>query len=150
MTRTIRIFVLVMLTSFLSSNAFSQIGVSYYSSYSKLGVSYDFSNKVWGEFRLNSNGELSNLSPELVICKNFIRSENYSIYVGVGGVFNRVIGYNLNGYGYATSAIVTPIGIQFSPLEKLDKLSLHLELLPTIGEYWQTFAFTSWGLRYKF
>jgi hypothetical protein len=153
MTRKIKIFVLVMLTSFLSSNAFSQIGVSYYSSYSKLGVSYDFSNKVWGEFRLNSNGSMLDLTPELVLCRNFVSNERYNIYAGVGGVLNRVVGIRFNnGYGYIDNlyGIVIPVGVQFTPFEKLDRFSLHLELMPTIGHYFDTDLQTSWGLRYKF
>ena len=139
MTRTIKTLLLIGLISFLSIDAFSQIGVSYYSSNSsKIGLSYDFSNKFWSELRLYSNAYFSDLTSELVLCYNLVNQERYNIYVGIGGVFNY---YN---------GIVVPIGVQFTPFEKLDKFSLHIELQP-ISDFDKTSSVqTSWGLRYKF
>jgi len=139
MKQTIKTLVLTGLISFMSNNAFSQIGVSYYSSsLSKIGLSYNFSNRVWSEVRLYSNTSFDDLTPELVLCYNFVNKEKYNIYAGVGGVLNY---YN---------GIIVPIGVQFTPFEKFDKFSLHIELQPTLDFENTLFVQSSWGIRYKF
>jgi hypothetical protein len=139
MTRTIKTLVLIGLISFMSNRAFSQIGVSYYSSsLSKIGLSYNFSGKVWSELRLYSNTTFDDLTPELVLCYNFISKERYNIYAGVGGVINY---YN---------GIIIPVGVQFTPFQKFDKFSLHIELQPTFDFENTPIVESSWGIRYKF
>jgi len=139
MKQTIKTLVLIGLISFMSNNAFSQIGVSYYSSsLSKIGLSYNFSNRLWSEVRLYSNTTFYDLTPELVLCYNFVNKERYNIYAGVGGVVNY---YN---------GIIVPIGVQFTPFEKFDKFSLHIELQPTLDFGNTPIVQSSWGIRYKF
>lgn len=139
MKQTIKTLVLIGLISFMSNNAFSQIGVSYYSSsFSKIGLSYNFSNRLWSEVRLYSNTTFYDLTPELVLCYNFVNKERYNIYAGVGGVVNY---YN---------GIIVPIGVQFTPFEKFDKFSLHIELQPTLDFGNTPIVQSSWGIRYKF
>ncbi|MBL7872468.1 MAG: hypothetical protein JNM78_12700 [Cyclobacteriaceae bacterium] len=126
------------LTSFYNKG-FSQVSVSYYnSSLSKIGFSYNFSEKVWSEIRLYSNTTINNLTPELVICYNIVNKEKHNIYAGIGGVANY-----FNG-------IVVPIGIQFTPFEKFDKFSFHIEIQPTFDFENDIIIQSSWGLRYKF
>lgn len=139
MKQTIKTLVLIGLISFMSNNAFSQVGVSYYSSsLSKIGLSYNFSNRLWSEVRLYSNTTFYDLTPELVLCYNFVNKERYNIYAGVGGVVNY---YN---------GIIVPIGVQFTPFEKFDKFSLHIELQPTLDFGNTPIVQSSWGIRYKF
>ena len=139
MTRSIKILVLLGVITFMSSKVSSQISVSYYSSsLSKIGLSYNFSGKVWSELRLYSNTVADDLTPELVLCYNFINKDKYNIYAGVGAVTNY---YN---------GLIVPIGIQFTPFEKVSNFSLHIELQPTFDSEHSTIIQSSWGIRYKF
>jgi len=139
MKQTIKTFLLIGLISLMSNNVFSQLSVSYYSSsLSKIGLGYNFSDRIWSELRVYSNTDFDNITPELVLCYNFVNNERYNIYAGVGGV----IGF-YNG-------IIIPIGVQFTPFEKFDKFSLHIELQPTINFESARVLQSSWGIRYKF
>jgi hypothetical protein len=129
---------LFILTCFYN-HGFSQLSVSYYnSSLSKIGLGYNFSEKVWNELRLYSNTAMGDLTPELVVCYNIVDKEKHNIYAGIGGVVNY-----FNG-------IVVPIGVQFTPFEKLDKFSLHIEIQPSFDFENDPILQSSWGLRYKF
>ncbi|HLP06280.1 MAG TPA: hypothetical protein VK152_12715 [Paludibacter sp.] len=138
MRQKIRIMVLLGLAFLLSNKAFSQIGISYYSSsLPKIGLSYDFSGKTWTELRLYSNTVFRDLTPELVVCHNFVHTEKYNVYAGLGGVVN------------VFNGVVFPIGVQFTP-EKFDKFSLHIELQPTVLLENDLIVQSSWGIRYRF
>ncbi|KAF5052407.1 hypothetical protein DSECCO2_409140 [anaerobic digester metagenome] len=139
MTRPIKLLVLICMISLFSKSGFSQMSVSYYSSsLSKIGVGYDFNEKFWGELRLYSNTEIDDITPELVFCYNFINKEKHKTYVGFGGNVNYFTG------------LVLPIGLQFTPCEKLNGFSLHIELQPTLDFDNDLILQSSWGLRYKF
>jgi hypothetical protein len=73
-----------------------------------------------------------------VLCYNIVKKDKHNIYVGLGG--------NVNYF----NGIVVPIGVQFSPFEKLDKFSFHIEFQPTIDFESATLLQSSWGLRYRF
>jgi hypothetical protein len=140
MTRTIKILVLFGLLASISLKGFSQVSISYYtSSLSKIGLGYDFNDKIWSEFRLYSNTNLEDITPEIVVCYNFINKENHNIYLGLGGNFNY-----FNG-------LVLPAGIQFIPVENFDRFSLQIELQPAFDiQSSDLILQSSWGLRYKF
>jgi hypothetical protein len=115
------------------------MSISYYSSsLSKIGLGYNFTERFWSELRLYSNTTLDNITPELVLCYNIVKKDKHNIYVGLGG--------NVNYF----NGIVVPIGVQFSPFEKLDKFSFHIEFQPTIDFESATLLQSSWGLRYRF
>ena len=140
MTRTIRMIVLFVLFSIiLSFKGYSQLSISYYSSsLSKIGLGYNFGDKLWGELRLYSNTIVDDLTPELVICYNIVKKEKHNIYLGLGGNVNYFTGF------------VLPIGVQFTPIEKFDRFSLHIELQPTLDFESDLILQSSWGFRYKF
>jgi len=121
MRRPIKVLLLVALLGISSVTAFSQISVSYYSSnLSKIGLAYNFSDRFWTEVRLYSNTEISNLTPELVLCYNIVSKEQHNIYLGFGG--------NVNYF----SGFVLPVGVQFTPFENLERFSLHIEFQPAL------------------
>ena len=140
MRRPIKVLVLVALLGISSVPAFSQMSVSYYSSnLSKIGLACNFSNRFWTELRLYSNTEISNLTPELVLCYNIVSKEQHNIYLGFGG--------NVNYF----SGFVLPVGVQFTPFEKLERFSLHIEFQPALDFGYESIIIqSSWGLRYKF
>ncbi|MBN2639733.1 MAG: hypothetical protein JXR65_11685 [Bacteroidales bacterium] len=140
MKQTIRITVLLGLFIIIGLKGFSQVSVSYYSSpTSKIGVGYNFNDKVWGELRIYSNTYIEDITPEAVLCYNFINKERHNVYVGIGGVVNY-----FNG-------IIVPVGVQFTPIKTFKRFSLHLEL-ETIIDIQRDANFilqSSWGIRYK-
>lgn len=139
MTRKIRILVLFGLISFLSVKGFSQLSISYYSSsLSKIGLGYNINDRFWSELRLYSNTTVDDITPELVICYNIVKKERHNIYFGLGGNVNYFTGF------------VLPVGVQFTPFEKFDRFSLHIEIQPTLDIESDLIIQSSWGLRYKF
>ncbi len=121
-------------------SASSQVSISYYSSsLSKIGLAYDFSPRFWSELRLYSNTSIGNITPELVFCFNVASREYHKVYVGLGANINYFTGF------------VMPIGLQFTPFEKFDRFSLHIELEPTLDLSSEDVIIqSSWGIRYRF
>lgn len=118
----------------------AQVSVSYYSSsLSKAGIAYDFNERVWGELRVYENTVLKDITPELVFCYNTTSKKTHQTYVGLGVNINQLTG------------IVSPVGVQFSPAEKWNRFSFHIEFQPTFdfGNR-RTILQSTWGLRYKF
>ena len=139
MTRPIKILVLFGLLILMSNKGFSQFSISYYSSsLSKIGLGYNFGDRFWSELRLYSNTILDDITPEFVICYNIINKDKHNVYLGLGGNVNYFTGF------------VLPVGVQFAPLEKFDRFSLHIELQPMLDIENDFILQSSWGLRYKF
>jgi hypothetical protein len=139
MTRLIKILFLFIFFSLISFNGFSQLSISYYSStLSKIGLGYNFNDRFWSELRLYSNTSISDITPEVVICYNIVKKERHNIYLGLGGNVNYFTGF------------VLPVGVQFTPIEKFERFSLHIELQPTLDIESDLIIQSSWGLRYKF
>jgi hypothetical protein len=139
MKKSFQILILFGLFSLLGVKGFSQVSVSYYSSsFSKMGVGYHFGDRLWSELRVYGNTSLSDFTPELVICFNIVKKEKHNVYLGFGGNINVFTGF------------VLPIGVQFSPFEKLERFSFHIEFQPTLDLDNDLFLLSAWGLRYKF
>lgn len=139
MTRLKRVLFLTIFLSIISCRCFSQLSISYYSSsLSKIGMGYNFNEKLWGELRLYSNTTLEDLTPELVICYNIVNKDKHNVYIGFGG--------NVNYY----TGFVLPMGVQFTPFDKFDRFSLHIELQPTLDIDGDFIAQSAWGIRYRF
>ena len=139
MTSKLRIIVFLGLFSLISVKGFSQLSISYYSSsLSKIGLAYNFGDRLWSELRLYSNTTVSDLTPELVICYNIVKKERHNVYLGLGGNVNYFTGF------------VLPVGVQFSPVEKFDRFSLHIEIQPTLDIHDDFIIQSSAGIRYMF
>lgn len=100
-----------------SAKGFSQVSVSFYANdaNAKIGVGYEFNEKLWSDLRIYSGTNIDNITPEIVLNYNFLQKESYETYAGVGGIFN-----NVNG-------VVVPVGIGIRPFEKIPALSLNIE-----------------------
>jgi len=140
MRKLLRVMAIAGLLAIIPLTASSQLSVSYYSSsLSKIGLAYDFSPRFWSELRLYSNTAIGNITPELVFCFNLTNKEFHRVYLGLGGNVNYFTGF------------VMPIGVQFTPFEKFDRFSLHIELQPTLDFSSEDVIIqSSWGIRYKF
>ncbi|MDT0690469.1 hypothetical protein RM549_11785 [Salegentibacter sp. F188] len=133
------IFMLLLVFSFSKANA--QVSVSYFgnANISKVGVAYDFNEKLWTELRILSGTDLQNFTAEAVLNYNFLRREKYNAYVGGGVVVNV-----FNGF-------VVPLGVSFSPFESLKNFSLHVELQPMYEvDFADVYIYGYGGIRYKF
>lgn len=74
-----------------------------------------------------------------MLCYNVVKKDRRRIYLGFGGNVNF-----FNGF-------VLPVGVQFSPIEKLDRFSLHIELQPMSDVDAEDFLLqSSRGIRYMF
>ncbi|MFC0876941.1 hypothetical protein ACE01N_10110 [Saccharicrinis sp. FJH2] len=135
-----KFLILLIFVLFCSAKGYSQLSVSYYnSSLSKAGLAYNFSERFWSELRLYSNTGFDDITPELVICFNVVHKEFHNVYVGFGGNMNVLTG------------VVFPVGVQFIPLEKYKRISMHVELQPTYdvdAEFGLLQG--AWGIRYRF
>jgi len=134
-----RILLLLVVLITISKIGSSQMSVSFYSSsLSKFGFGYKFSEQVWGEVRVHSNTRFEDITPEIVVNYNFIRKDRYNAYVGGGISLNFIQG------------AIVPIGLQFSPFEKMNNFALHVEIVPTFEFEDDPLLQSSWGLRYTF
>jgi hypothetical protein len=139
MKKFVRVFCLFAVLIILGSRTYSQISVSYYSSsMSKIGLGYNFTDRFWTELRLYGNTTFHNITPELVVCFNVISKEKHNIYLGFGGNVNALTGF------------LVPIGVQFTPLDRLNRFSFHIQLEPTLDLQSDFILQSSWGIRYKF
>jgi hypothetical protein len=140
MKKLIKVLALTGLLAALPVAGFSQLSVSYYfSNLSKIGLAYDFGPRFWTEMRLYSDTDIANITPELVFCFNVVNREQHKIYLGLGANVNYFTGF------------VLPVGVQFSPFEKFNRFSLHIELEPTIDFGTEDLIIqSSAGIRYKF
>lgn len=137
MKKRFKITFILALFTLLANKGYSQTSIAYYnSSESKIGLAYNFSEKLWGEARLAVTFEEFNT--DLVMCYNALKINDYNIYLGVGAQINE-----------EEAGIIVPIGVQFAPFEKFKELSLHVELQPLFTDY-DTYLKSSIGIRYTF
>jgi len=139
MTRYVKILFLFGFFSIISFHGFSQWSVSYYSSsLSKVGVGYEFSERFHSELRLYSNTTFENITPEFVLGYNVVNEDKHKIYLGLGG--------NVNYF----NGLVLPFGVRFTPVESLNRFSLHIEVQPTFYFERDVIIQSAWGIRYRF
>lgn len=132
---------LALLLLFAFNEARAQWSASYYgnSSNSKVGIGYDFNEKLWAELRIYSNLALYEITVEPLLNYNFVRRDQYKTYVGLGLVLNEING------------VFLPVGVQVSPFENLRNFSFHIELqIIEVFDYNDTYLNGYWGLRYRF
>lgn len=135
------ILVSALLFGLVINKSFGQFSASYYTSkeYSKVGIGYDFSKKVWGEIRMYGSMPFKNARHEVVAFYNFKNSEKYSIYGGIGGSPS------------SQYSIMLPVGFKINTSSILENTGLHIELEPTYdGIKEQSYLYTAIGFRYYF
>jgi hypothetical protein len=141
MKNTASKYVLIFIGIFFFQSSYSQISFSYFgnSNLSKVGVGYEFNDNLWTELRIYSGTAIQDITPEAVLNYNFRAGEDYKIYAGGGFVLN-----GING-------IVSQIGTQIMPFEKLKNFSFHIELQPQYNFDFSDIIFYGYGgIRYTF
>ena len=123
-----KILIVLICSICFTQTAFGQAAVSYYPITSYIGVSTNPDNRIWADFRLetNTNGGNSNMeiSPKL----NLKGTDILRAYVGLGINFNVFYGLFNNGQyvnGYFVSG-----GVAVSPFKKVRNLSFIFEISP--------------------
>ncbi|WPP52952.1 hypothetical protein [Catalinimonas niigatensis] len=137
------IFLLAAATFFVQSTASAQVGVSYHQSgLPFVGVQYNFAGQpIMAEFRLSTDRDFDDISPEIVATYSFINKPQHQVYGGLGLRVNVLEG------------IVFPIGIKVYPIQSFSGLGLHVELAPSIAtnEFEsENILRGSWGFHYIF
>tara|TARA_B100000953_G_scaffold226851_1_gene188461 strand:+ start:1547 stop:1975 length:429 start_codon:yes stop_codon:yes gene_type:complete len=132
-------FLIVCLCSFQSATA--QMSASFHTNahYSKIGLGYNFNERLWLDGRIYSGTTIEGITPEVSLNYNFIQREIYETYFGAGVVLNHL------------NAVVLQSGLQLKPIENLRNFSFILEAQPQYNWDYETFYFNAFGgIRYKF
>lgn len=119
----------------------SQVSTSFQTNanLSKIGLGYNFNEKLWGELRIYSGTLIEKITPEIVLNYNFLQKEHFKTYFGGGVVLNYF------------NAIVSQVGIQIQPFDNLKNFSFVLEAQPQYNWDYEDFYFNAFGgIRYKF
>lgn len=131
------VFILIL----FCNQAYSQLSASFnYSSLPKFGLGYQFSKRIWTEFRSISNTKIDDFTPELIMGYNIIAKDKHNVYLGLGVTANYFSGF------------VAPVGLEFFPIETFNNFSLRIELEPayTAFDTEELFLFSSFGVKYRF
>ena len=128
----------VFATAFLlKSNA--QVATSFYTSinFSKIGIGYEFSEKMWTDLRIYGGMTINDFTIEPVIAYNFVTKQDYDAYAGARFIIN-----------YKTGPVL-PMGIRIKPFEQNRKFIINLELEPNYNLNSEEIVFyCSVGVRY--
>lgn len=143
MKTPVRICLLGVILFFVQHAASAQVGVSFHqSNLPFVGVQYNFGGvPIMAEFRLSTDRDFEDISPEIVATYSFIHKPQHQVYGGLGLRVNVFEG------------IVIPIGVKVYPLQNFSGLGLHIELAPSIAtnEYdSESILRGSWGFHYIF
>ncbi len=134
-------FFLLILFFVISFSAKAQFSASYYQSnnLSKIGLGYEFSDKIWSDVRMYGGFELEDFTVQPTLLANFVHKEKFDIYAGLGLTVGLLEGVNI------------PLGVRFRPLESHKNIFVHLEAEPLFQfENDGNILFASFGLRYVF
>ena len=141
MKKTIRTTIVALLFVFSFQFMNGQISASFQtnSNLSKIGLGYNFNDKLWGELRVYSGTSIEEITPEIVLNYNFVQREYFETYFGGGVVLNY-----FNG-------IVSQVGVQIKPFENVKNFSFLIEAQPHYNWDYEDFYFNAFGgIRYKF
>lgn len=136
-----KFYLLLILFFILSFSVKAQFSVSYYQSnnLSKIGLGYEFSDRVWSDVRMYGGFELEDFTFQPTLLGNFVHKEKFDVYAGLGLTVGLFDGVNI------------PIGLRFRPLENHKNILIHLEAEPLFQfENDTNILFASFGVRYIF
>lgn len=119
MTKKIKLLIIAVI-ALISFSSHAQLSASFYDGNpaSKIGVGYDFNETIWSEIRMYTGSSITNFTFEGVVNFNVKQTEDYTFYIGVGGVVNNLMG------------IVAPVGLQISPFKNFREFAFQIEAMP--------------------
>jgi hypothetical protein len=136
-----KIFFVTLFVVLLSVKSNAQFNLSFLtnSENSLLGVGYSFNEKLSTDLRVYSTTSFSDATIQALLKYNFVRKEDYSVYVSAGMILNRI------------NAVVVPIGVEFKPFKDYQKVSFFIEAQPYYElDLSEAFISGFGGLRYSF
>lgn len=139
MNRLTQLFFLVAFLFTIASKA--QLTAAYYdgSPHSKIGIGYEFSEKIWTELRFYNGFKVSDAEFEGVVNFSLKKDEIYNLYVGAG--------FSVPNF----NALIVPVGVYIYPFEKTPNFSFVIEAQPMYSfDESSILFFGSWGIRYRF
>ena len=139
MKKNIQVYIFIISILGISNSGNGQFSISYqHSGFSRVGIGYNFSQKIWTELRIYDHSYYGNITTELALLYNVSIKESHVIYLGFGGLAGDSFG------------LAIPIGLQFRPLENFRRLSLQIELEPVFVFRGGVALLSSGGIRYTF
>jgi len=129
------------LVFFFIQTSLGQLSGSFYSGGgdAKIGIGYDFSDKVWADLRMYGGVTFNDFTPEITGNYNFVRKEKHDVYTGLG--------FSVNG----RNGFFIPLGFRVRPFEKLNDFSLVVEAEPMYNFDIEDLVFVCFGgIRYTF
>lgn len=136
-----KIFLFLSLVWFTSSTINAQFNVSFMTNAdnSLVGVGYAFNEKLATDFRLYSTSAMSDATIQALLRYNFVRKEDYSVYVSGGLILNQI------------NAATLPVGVEFKPFKNQQKFSIFVELQPFYEfDFSELFIAGFGGVRFSF
>ena len=127
----------------LAFNAYSQLGVTGYSTYA-IGVNTNQSKKISGELKTFTNRDFEDLVLETDLFYNFKPSTYHQFSIGLGLNFEP-----FRGFDYI-NAFTIPAKLEIKPLQDFKQLSLLFELTPVLVDGGEAHLRNLWGIRYTF
>ncbi len=123
-----KIFLLLFCVLCSCQMMYGQAAISYYPITSYIGVSTNPENRIWADFRLETNTSFGNSNMEISPKLNLKRTDVFKSYVGVGVNFN--VFYGLYNNGQCVNGYFMSGGVLVSPLKKARNLSFIFEISP--------------------
>ena len=125
----------------ISSNVYSQIGITYYTS-NIIAVNTSKNNKISGELKVFANSDVEDIATELDAFYNFKLHEYHRFSVGAG--------FRLEVFSGEEAAITIPFKLEVFPFQKLKRVLFLFELAPEIYFEDPVKLRSLLGLRYSF
>lgn len=136
-----KIIVLILLITLIPTKSIAQFNVSFLTNSSNtfVGVGYGFNEKISTDLRIFSTTAVSSLTIQALLRYDFVRKEDYAVYVAAGLMLN-----DLN-------AALLPVGVEFKPIKNNQKFSIFIEFQPFYEfDFSEFFVAGYGGLRYRF
>ena len=136
-------FLILFACTFLSIEAFAQIGVTSYF-FNSIGVNTSTSKRISGELKVFANRPFEDLKLEVDGFYNFKPSPYHRFSVGLGVNVVPFLGYD------QFYAFTIPVSLEVYPLQNFKRISLLAELAPEISAPEGSSLRNLWGIRYTF
>jgi len=108
----------ILLFLMVSFHLKAQVSVAYHYSFalSSIAVGTNPDRNIWGEFRIGMDTELNDFSPEVVGFWNYLKRDDFKLFVGLGLRLNLAAGPILPAFGFT-----------FNPIESKPNFAIHAE-----------------------
>lgn len=112
-----KIIFLILLTTLIPIKSIAQFNVFFLTNSSNtfVGVGYGFNEKISTDLRIFSTTAAEGITIQALLRYDFVRKEDYSVYVAAGLMLNEL------------NAALLPVGVEFKPIKNNQKFSIFVE-----------------------